>query len=384
MLKILMLTDYFPPHSGGGVERVVYELSRRLASRGHKVTVLTLNTQRAPTREALEGVKVRRVPALDLTSTIGAQLAISPHAWSTVLRILRTQAIDLIHVHNLFFHLSLTGGLLARAFRVPLVTTVHLGSVERLGGMYAAFASLYERTVGALVLRLSSRAIAVSNAVAQHARRLGARPVALITIPNGVDTRRFYPNASHKGGTKIIFVGRLIFNKGPQFLVDVIPEVLKHQPAARFEIVGDGPLRRKLEARVRNQGLNDHIRFLGQRDDVERLLAEADIFARPSLLEGMPLTVLEAMACGLPVIATPVGGTTELVKDGVNGYLVEPGDRRQLAERLCALLADKDLRLEMGRQGRMLVESGYDWENITEKTLQVYEQALASGWSEIG
>ena len=115
---------------------------------------------------------------------------------------------------------------------------------------------------------------------------------------------------------------------------------------------------------------------MGQRDDVERLLTEGDVFVRPSLLEGMPLTVLEAMACGLPVIATPVGGTTELIEDGVNGYLVQPGNGSQLAERLCVLLGDSDLRREMGSRGRKLVDSGYNWDDISEKTATVYRQAL--------
>lgn len=379
MPNVLMLTDYFPPHAGG-VERAVYELARRLASRGTGVRVLTLTTRRAATQESLEGVEVVRVPGFDLTRSAGAQLAVSPRAWPVLLKILETRKVDLIHAHNLFFHLSLAGALLSRASGTPLVTTAHLGPVDRLGGAYGTLAALYERSVGALILRLSHRTIAVSDAVARHARRLGARPESVIAIPNGVDTHRFSPATTNReSASKVIFVGRLIFNKGPQFLLDAIPEVLCRHPGTQFEIVGDGPMRRQLESRAARQGLNGRVRFLGERDDVEHLLRKADVFVRPSLLEGMPLTVLEAMACGLPVIATPVGGTAELVEQGVNGYLVEPGCRAELAERLCALLADRDLRREMGRRGRMLVESGYDWDSAAQKTVEVYEQALAIG-----
>lgn len=385
MPNVLMLTDYFPPHAGGGVERVVYELSRRLASRGTAVTVLTLNTRQAVTRESLEGVQVVRVPGFDLTRSTGAQLAISLRAWPVLLRILETRRVDLVHAHNLFFHLSLAGALLSKVPRTPLVTTAHLGPVDRLGGAYGRLAAMYERSIGALILRLSHRTIAVSDAVARHARRLGARPGSVITVPNGVDTRRFSPATSNGGSApRVIFVGRLIFNKGPQFLLDAIPEVLSRHPGTQFDIVGDGPMRRELQSRAARQGLNGRVRFLGERDDVERLLTEADVFVRPSLLEGMSLTVLEAMASGLPVIATPVGGTAELVDDGVTGYLVEPGGRTQLAERLCALLGNRDLRRQMGRRGRELVESGYDWDDITQRTVEVYEEALAIGPNNMG
>lgn len=384
-MKILLLSDYFPPHSGGGVERVVYELGRRMAGLGHSVVVVTLNTAQAPEQELVEGMQVYRAPGFDLTRITGAQLALSPQAWPLVWRLASTERPDVIHAHNIFFHLSTVALAAKKRIKVPLVTTIHLAGVQQLGGAYGLLAGLYERTIGRMIVRASDRIIAVSDAVAHHARRLGASRASLVMIPNGVDTRRFRPSRSYTGpGVKVIFVGRLIFNKGPQFLLDAIPEVVKNQSDARFELVGDGPMRRELQHRVRRQGLNGRVGFLGHREDVEKLLMEADVFTRPSLLEGMPLTVLEAMACGLPVIATPVGGTAELVEDGVNGYLVEPGDSQQLAQRLCTLLADRDLRLEMGRHGRTLVEGRYDWDDITEKTLQVYEEALASRRVEIG
>ncbi len=385
MRTVLMLSDYFPPHAGGGVERVVYELSRRLPSRGYRVKVLTLSTQQAPACECLDGIEVVRVPGIDLTRAAGIQSAVSMHAWVAAYRALSRRQVDLIHAHNLFFHLSLAGACLSTALHVPLVTTAHLGPVDRLGGAYSTLAGLYERTIGGFILRASSRVIAVSDAVAGHTLRLGARPASVITIPNGVDTQRFAPRTS--GGSSrptVVFVGRLIFNKGPQFLLDAVPQVLAQHPDARFEIVGDGPMRQALELHARRDGLNGCVHFAGQRDDVERLLTEADVFVRPSLLEGMPLTVLEAMACGLPVVATPVGGTAELVHDGVNGYLVEPGSRTELAERLCTLLGDAGLRRDMGSKGRTLVESGYDWNEIADRTVEVYEQALGDQGARTG
>jgi glycosyltransferase involved in cell wall biosynthesis len=169
-------------------------------------------------------------------------------------------------------------------------------------------------------------------------------------------------------------VGRLIFNKGPQYLVEAAPEVLRARPEAEFVFVGDGPLRASLEERARQLGVSQRLTFLGTRPDVAAILQTCHVLARPSLLEGMPLTVLEAMACGLPVVATPVSGTAELVRDGENGLLVQPADPASLARAILRLIEDKPLREAQGRRGRHLAESGFSWDAVAARTLAVYRE----------
>ena len=118
------------------------------------------------------------------------------------------------------------------------------------------------------------------------------------------------------------------------------------------------------------------VEFIGTTDDVPRILGEADILVRPSLSEGMPLTVLEAMACGLPVVASTVGGNGEAVQDGVTGYLVPPADTRALADRISELLDDPALCRRMGEAGRAIVEAAHSWDQVAEQSLAVYERAL--------
>jgi glycosyltransferase involved in cell wall biosynthesis len=241
-------------------------------------------------------------------------------------------------------------------------------------------AGAYERKVSPLLFRASDRLIAVSRAVALHARRLGAQEERIVLVPNGVDLVGFAP-AERKpfdGKLRVVFVGRLIFNKGPQYLVRAAARVLAQRRDVEFLMVGDGPMRSQLERMAAELGVGDALQFLGLRKDVPEILAGADIFVRPSLLEGMPLTVLEAMACGLPVVATRIAGTVEVVEEGATGFLVEPGNITQLADRLCVLLEDGDLRREMGQRGRMLVESGHDWDDIAQQTARVYQELLAS------
>jgi glycosyltransferase involved in cell wall biosynthesis len=382
-LKIDVFTDYFPPHLGGGVERVVDEICRRLARQGHVLRVFTFNTDRAPAREVVDGVRVYRAPAIQLTRFTRMQASLSPGLLPLAWRLARSEPPDILHAHNLFFFSTPAAVLLRHLVRRPLVTTLHLGSVRRLGGSSGLLASSYERLLGRAVVRGSDRLVAVSSAVARHAIHLGARPERVRVIANGVDTSRFHPDAGRRNGAfRIACVGRLIFNKGPQYLVEAAPEVLLARPEAEFVFVGDGPLRPHLEKRARQLGVSHRLTFLGTRPDVASILQTCDILVRPSLLEGMPLTVLEAMACGLPVVATPVSGTAELVRHGENGLLVPSADPASLARAILRLMADESLREAQGREGRRLVERGYGWDAVAAKTLAVYRELLPAAHEE--
>ncbi|MDP2990672.1 MAG: glycosyltransferase family 4 protein, partial [Kiritimatiellota bacterium] len=202
-----------------------------------------------------------------------------------------------------------------------------------------------------------------------------ATPVTV--IPNGVDGALFYPApAGYNLGKMVLFVGRLVSNKGPEVLLRAIPLVLMRHPQARFVLAGDGPLRHRLEAVASKLAIKDVVHFLGLRRDVPELMRQASVYVRPSYLEGMPLTVLEAMASGLPVVATPVGGTPELLKDGVHGYLSPVGDPAALAAAISRVLDDPDGAAQMGRRGRELIESGYTWDAVVKQTERVYTEVL--------
>ena len=146
---------------------------------------------------------------------------------------------------------------------------------------------------------------------------------------------------------------------------------------AGFVLAGAGPLRPALEDRARKMGVSGAVEFLGVRDDIPRLMRRSSVFVRPSSLEGMPLTVLEAMASGLPVVATPAGGTPELLEDGKDGFLFPVGDHGALAHSITRLLDDRDFAAEMGRHGRRTVEDGYTWDQVVERTEEVYRRAVS-------
>ncbi len=374
-----MVTDYFLPRSSGGVERAVFEVARNLVEAGHHVTVLTLRKQGEPSRENMAGIEVVRVRGWDLSGRLGAQVAVSAHAWPAIWRELSQGRYDLVHAHSIFFHVSLIGALLTRIKHLPLVTTAHLGSPEELGGRVAMATSMFEKTIGRIILRRSDAVIAVSRAVGDHIAKGMKHRERLHVIPNGVDLTRFKPSPlSREGPLRVMVVGRLIFNKGPQFVIEAAPKVLASYPDARFVFVGDGPMEDELRAEASKLGIAANVEFLGHRDDIPELLSTGAMAVRASLSEGLPLVALEAMAAGLPVIATDVGGTREVVDDGVTGFLLQPNDVDGLADRICRLAGDGGLRAEMGARGRAFVEQGYDWSRIAARTADVYRGVLAA------
>lgn len=380
-MRVAMFSDYFPPHLGGGVEKVVLELSRGLAAAGVDLDVYTLRTAGGAEFEEIDGFRVHRAAAFDLTSTLRLQSAVSPSLIAKVACELRANPPDIIHAHSHFFFSSIVAAASARLLGRPLVTTLHLGSLEAMPLAQRLPVLVYERSLGRAIVAASDRVIAVSQAVADYAQRYGAGPEKTMVQPNAVDCKVYYPAKTRgRRPVRFAFVGRLIQNKGPQYLIEAVPQLLAIAPEAEIWFVGDGPLRVWLENRAGELGLTGRVSFFGTRADVPELLRQCDVFIRPSLMEGMPLTVLEAMATGLPVIATPVGGTAEIVEHEVTGLLVDPGEVDQLGQAMQRLLNTR-LRNRLGEEARRRVEADFGWPRIVQDTLALYEDLAATAGS---
>lgn len=168
-------------------------------------------------------------------------------------------------------------------------------------------------------------------------------------------------------------VGRLVADKGQADLIRSVAEVSSVFPAVRVALVGDGPLRGDLERAAREAKLGDRAIFTGTRSDVAELLQAADVFALPSLREGCGLALLEAMAVGLPAVASAVGGVPELLREG-RGLLVEPGRPDLLRDALSLVLGDPSLRRELGGRARAAVEQFYSASKMTERLQVLYER----------
>jgi glycosyltransferase involved in cell wall biosynthesis len=209
-----------------------------------------------------------------------------------------------------------------------------------------------------------------------------------ITIPNGIDLKKFIikANQSHnfldelnltyKPSHFIVVVAGLNNQKGHEYLIRAIPSVIKEFPQAVFLFVGDGILRLNLERQTKEVNVFENIIFLGTRSDVPYILAISDLFVLPSLFEGMPLSVIEAMAAGKAVVATNVDGTAEVVQDNITGFLVAPKDIEQLAEKILILLKDEQLRIAFGKRGLERVNKFYSRERMALQYKQLYDDLI--------
>jgi glycosyltransferase involved in cell wall biosynthesis len=176
----------------------------------------------------------------------------------------------------------------------------------------------------------------------------------------------------------VVVVAQLIPRKGHRFLLDAVPAILERHPSLQLLLVGDGELRDALAAEVRARGLGAVVRLLGQREDVADILRASDLLVHPATMEGFANVAMQAMAAGIPVVSSAVGGMPESVRDGENGLLVPPADAPALANAINRLLADPDLCRRLGERGRVIVESEFTVDAMVQGNLAVYERLLAS------
>jgi glycosyltransferase involved in cell wall biosynthesis len=205
----------------------------------------------------------------------------------------------------------------------------------------------------------------------------GRRTLMTYVVPLGIDLPRFHgePRAPDPDSPVIGNVARLAPQKGHRTLINAAPLVLEHHRGARFVVVGDGELRGELEAATRALGVDERFTFTGTRDDVPELLRTFDVFAFPSLFEGLCLAVIEAQAAGVPVVATPVGGIRETVVSGETGVLVPTQDARALAHGILKLLSEPMHARSLAQEAQRRVNDRFGQETMVRRTLELYDCA---------
>lgn len=389
-MKILYITEIYPdPKRGlgvwGGGERQFYAISKRVAGRGHDVTILTCRFPGQPAEDVVDGVKIHRIGLSRDPKTGGARKAVLP-IFSYILKTAK-QAIklapNLIHC-NTYFPVY-PGGMAAHSLGIPLVVTFHdiyglKGWVESQRSVAWGFLGHLATTVAAGIPH--KKVIAVSPQCKQKLIDIGVKEEKITVIPNGVDLKLFDSIRTEKVRNQVLYVGRLVDFKHVDWLIEAFAKVLKEVPDAKLKIVGGGPERDMLGELVRKLGLQARVTFTGLTptyEDVTRHYKESEVFVLPSTVEGEAIALKEAMAAGLPLIAMniPGSGVLSLVKDGENGLLLEPRRPELIAEKLVQLLQDEKLRKRMGEAGRKFVEK-HDWDVIADRTLGVYQKAIES------
>lgn len=389
-MRILYITEIYPdPKRGlgiwGGGERQFYAISKRVAARGHDVTILTCRFPGQPAEEIIDGMRIHRVGLSRDPKSGGARKSVLP-IFSYMVEttgIASKLAPDLIHC-NTYFPVY-PGEIAARFNGVSLITTFHdiyglKGWIEsqrsRTWGLLGHFAT----TIAARLPH--DRIIAVSPQCKQKLINLGVPEKKITIIPNGVDLKLFDSIQVKKVPNQVIYVGRLVDFKHVDWLIQAFPEVLKKVPDAKLKIVGGGPERETLEKLVEKLRLKACVTFTGLTPTYEAVTQhykESEVFVLPSTVEGEAIVLKEAMAARLPLIGMniPGSGVLSLMRDGENGFLLEPGRPKLIAEKIVQLLRDKKLRERMGEAGRKFVEK-FDWDVIADRTLEVYQGAIKS------
>jgi glycosyltransferase involved in cell wall biosynthesis len=310
------------------------------------------------------GIRTVAVPRVDPRRRVAGVIRLR--------RALRAERPAVFHAHLSWPFACKHGVLAARLARVPAI----VGTAQ----LYMAPDSTRQPR---LILKLFRRIIAVSQEVrTRYAGELGVRPDRLAVVRNAIRV----PPAGHsgnpalraalvRGGPEYIILtpARLHPQKGHTYLLAAAAQV----PDATFVLAGEGPLLEELEAEARNLGISDRCVFLGHRSDVPDLLAAADLFVLPSLYEGLPISVLEAMAAERPVVATAIGGTDEAVTSEQSGLLVPPRDPGALAEAIRRVRADPALARRLAAAGRGRVEREFSSEVTARQVMRIYDDVLA-------
>lgn len=361
----------------GGAQEVVRTLSRFLPEFGCRPVVVTLRD--GPLRAEIEasGVEVEVLPGRR-HSLVRSARAIPELARlnADLGRLARRHRASVVQTHLLRTLDFVVLPLRARGGIRDVYWTVHNARLDLRADQLPGGSRLLAPKVRAhrilyrVGIRGASGFIAVSEDAARAVRdQLHPPPEKLFTIPNGIDTDRYGGPVDiaavrrrigiAPGHPTLVVVAKLMEQKGHRVLLEALPPVVERHPGLQVVLAGDGPLRDEIVERARGLGLEERIHLVGNRSDVAELLAASDCFVLPSLWEGLPMALLEAMAARLPVVATEVSGSRDVVVDGVSGLLVAPGDPAALSTAILGVLADPSRAQALGRAARTRVEAEF-------------------------
>jgi glycosyltransferase involved in cell wall biosynthesis len=373
--------DFYPLL--GGAQMHTLRLCRYLRVNGVDVEVITRHHPGLAIYEEIDGVPVYRTPILH-KSRGGTSLSFTYYALK---RIAASRAqVQIVHSHEMLSPMTI--GLFSHTlFGTRLVINPHRGGY--LGDMYKI--QNRRRSTGKLRLAWARSGgdafISVSNEISSELRGGGIAPEKIHFIPYVIDTNHFKPASEDQredlrlqfqltSHVTACYTGRLVPEKGLDLLLQAWAEVVKLEPSALLLIVGDGDQRDALVKQAAQLGLNQHVRFTGPVEDTTPYLQASDVYVQSSFTEGLPIAMLEAMACALPILATSVGGVPDIIHTGDNGIVIPPHDVDSLQKRLIELICDEKLRVQYGARARKKVVSYCAIEKIGQDHINLYQQLL--------
>jgi glycogen(starch) synthase len=383
-LRILMLTWEYPPRIVGGISRVVEGLSKSLVKLGAEIHVITTEMPGSPLEENDDGVFIHRVGIDSPAPNFHSWVLLMNHFFSKRAGRLAREVggFDIVHVHD---WLVLPSGAEVKSFLgCKMVSTLHSLEFKRAGEPNSPEGKMVESLEWWITYE-SSLIIVCSGSMKQDTHsRYKAPDEKIWVIPIGIDTKKFQRQAPDRDVIRaryrvsvneklILFVGRLTHQKGCEYLIRAIPSAAKHDNV-KLVIVGDGYQKGELEYVASQTGESWRIRFTGflPDGDVVDLMLSADVMVIPSVYEPFGVVALEALAAGVPVVASDVDGLGEIIKHEYNGILVYPRDSSSISWGISRILSDRLNTLRMVQNGKNDITRKYAWESVAELTLKAY------------
>ena len=363
-MKIAILVGLFPPKWLAGTEIATYNLADHLARRGHEVHILTSHDAGLPEFSEENGFYIHRIawPKIRFVGVITF--------WAKICLKIQKIKPDIVHSQSLLY--GIPAVVAKKTLKIPYVVWGQ-GSDVYLPGRFT-------RMTSKPILQNADAVLALTEDMKEKMREIYEREISIVS--NGIDLEGFKisPGGKERDSAKtIIFVGRLHPVKGVQYLIEAMATVHQEMPDVKLVIVGDGAERSRLEELAEILDLKSCIQFAGQvpQERIPQMMHQADVFALPSLSESFGIVNLEAMAAGLPIVATNVGGIPDIVEDGVNGYLVNAKNPDEIADRILMLMQNSEMREKISANNREKAEL-HTWDRIAGTVERVYFDCLGS------
>ena len=388
-MKILMLTWEYPPRIVGGIARVVHDLSKRLIKDGHEVTVITYRDGNVPEYENDKGVEVYRVDnyMIHPNNFIDWIMQLNFNMIAKATEVINKEGgFDVIHAHD--WLVTYAAKSLKQSFNLPMVATIHATEAGRNSGIHDDTQRYINDTEWLLTYE-ATEVIVNSNYMKGHVQGLFGLPFDKISvIPNGINLNNFtgidrdydFRRRFAMDNEKIIlYVGRLVYEKGVQHLISAMPKILENYHDSKLVIAGKGGMIDELKSQVDSMGLSNKVYFTGylNQKEVQKMYKCADVAVFPSTYEPFGIVALEAMLAGIPTVVSDIGGLNEIVEHGVNGMKSYTGNPNSIADSVLSLLFDPQLAMNVTKNAKNKVKDEFNWQKIAQDTHYIYELAIS-------
>lgn len=364
-MKILRIVSDLYPEVVGGLGIHTHEMSKDQVNLGHDVTVYTSSSHSNKQKELRDGYKIERFKNFKIMGN-----SISIDLFSRLNRV--KNDYDIIHAHSHLFFSTLLCAIIRKKGSSPLVVTNHGIVSQRVP---KCINNIYNRTFAKWIFKSADKIICYTEEEKFIIGNWGIDLEKIDVIHNGINTDLFTPKNTKKTN-QLLWVGRFIPGKGVEYLIDAFKIVSDKHPQYNLLMIGNGPLKNNIKKRINSLGLEDKIvikEFIPN-SEIPQLYQNSDIFVLPSLEEGVPRTILEAMSCGIPIVCTELPQIVNIVNDC--GITVPVKDSNSLADAIIKIVENKELSNKFSEYGKERVLNNYSWENTVKKTVKLYEKLI--------